>query len=146
MVSNSSEVGCFSKQPRIKAFVASIFWAKSSFEVLGIRGIAGLKYFASPFPMPPTKLMPASFAEPYRQRPSIRASSSELLRPLPRRPWTAASLLADLEAYRQRMARFMYQSGSSMEPVFAAAKTAQRRVAFAEGEDDRVLRAAQVIV
>src|SRR4249919_2491031 len=54
--------------------------------------------------------------------------------------------LADLEAYRQRMARFMYQSGSSMEPVFAAAKTAQRRVAFAEGEDDRVLRAAQVIV
>jgi malate dehydrogenase (oxaloacetate-decarboxylating)(NADP+) len=40
----------------------------------------------------------------------------------------------------------MYQSGSSMEPVFAAAKTAQRRVAFAEGEDDRVLRAAQVIV
>ena len=54
--------------------------------------------------------------------------------------------LADLEAYRQRMARFMYQSGSSMEPVFAAAKTAQKRVAFAEGEDDRVLRAAQVIV
>jgi malate dehydrogenase (oxaloacetate-decarboxylating)(NADP+) len=44
------------------------------------------------------------------------------------------------------MARFMYQSGSSMEPVFAAAKTAQKRVAFAEGEDDRVLRAAQVIV
>ena len=54
--------------------------------------------------------------------------------------------LADLEAYRQRMARFMYQSGSSMEPVFAAAKAAQRRVAFAEGEDDRVLRAAQIIV
>ena len=53
--------------------------------------------------------------------------------------------LADLETYRQRMARFIYQSGSSMEPVFAAAKTAQRRVAFAEGEDDRVL-AARVIV
>src|SRR2546430_3752615 len=54
--------------------------------------------------------------------------------------------LADFEAYRQRMARFMYQSGASMEPVFAAAKTAQKRVAFAEGEDDRVMRAAQVIV
>ena len=54
--------------------------------------------------------------------------------------------IADLEIYRKRMARFMYQSGSSMEPVFAAAKTAQKRVAFAEGEDDRVLRAAQVIV
>jgi malate dehydrogenase (oxaloacetate-decarboxylating)(NADP+) len=54
--------------------------------------------------------------------------------------------LADLEEYRQRMARFMYQSGASMEPVFAAAKNARKRVALAEGEDDRVLRAAQVIV
>ena len=54
--------------------------------------------------------------------------------------------LADLEEYRQRMARFMYQSGASMEPIFAAAKNARKRVALAEGEDDRVLRAAQVIV
>src|SRR3984893_633590 len=54
--------------------------------------------------------------------------------------------LADLEEYRQRMARFMYQSGASMERVFAAAKNARKRVALAEGEDDRVLRAAQVIV
>src|SRR6202048_1772270 len=54
--------------------------------------------------------------------------------------------LADLAAYRQRMARFMYQSGASMEPVFAAAKIARKRIAFAEGEDDRVLRAAQVII
>jgi malate dehydrogenase (oxaloacetate-decarboxylating)(NADP+) len=54
--------------------------------------------------------------------------------------------LNDIEAYRQRMARFMYQSGASMEPVFAAAKIARKRVALAEGEDDRVLRAAQVIV
>jgi malate dehydrogenase (oxaloacetate-decarboxylating)(NADP+) len=54
--------------------------------------------------------------------------------------------LSDLGAYRQRMARFMYQSGASMEPVFAAAKIARKRIALAEGEDDRVLRAAQVIV
>ena len=54
--------------------------------------------------------------------------------------------LNDIEAYRHRMARFMYQSGASMEPVFAAAKIARKRVALAEGEDDRVLRAAQVIV
>jgi malate dehydrogenase (oxaloacetate-decarboxylating)(NADP+) len=58
----------------------------------------------------------------------------------------AARPLDDLAAYRQRMARFMYQSGSSMEPVFAAAKLARKRIAFAEGEDDRVLRAAQVII
>jgi malate dehydrogenase (oxaloacetate-decarboxylating)(NADP+) len=54
--------------------------------------------------------------------------------------------LKDIEAYRQHMVRFMYQSGASMEPVFAAAKLARQRIAFAEGEDDRVLRAAQVIV
>jgi malate dehydrogenase (oxaloacetate-decarboxylating)(NADP+) len=54
--------------------------------------------------------------------------------------------LPDIEAYRHRMVRFMYQSGASMEPVFAAAKLARKRIAFAEGEDDRVLRAAQVIV
>ncbi|MBV8324456.1 MAG: NADP-dependent malic enzyme [Hyphomicrobiales bacterium] len=54
--------------------------------------------------------------------------------------------LNDIEAYRRRMARFMYQSGASMELVFAAAKIARKRVALAEGEDDRVLRAAQVIV
>jgi malate dehydrogenase (oxaloacetate-decarboxylating)(NADP+) len=58
----------------------------------------------------------------------------------------AARPLDDLGAYRQRMARFMYQSGSSMEPVFAAAKLNRMRIVFAEGEDDRVLRAAQVIV
>ena len=58
----------------------------------------------------------------------------------------AARPLDDLAAYRQRMARFMYQSGSSMEPVFAAAKLNRKRIVFAEGEDDRVLRAAQVIV
>ena len=54
--------------------------------------------------------------------------------------------LADLEAYRQRMARFMYQSGASMEPVFAAAKITKKQVLFAEGEDDRVMRVAQIIV
>ena len=58
----------------------------------------------------------------------------------------ASRPLADLEAYRQSMARFMYQSGASMEPVFAAAKIAQKRIAFAEGEDDRVLRAAQIAI
>jgi malate dehydrogenase (oxaloacetate-decarboxylating)(NADP+) len=54
--------------------------------------------------------------------------------------------IPDLEAYRVRMARFMYQSGASMEPIFAAAKAARKRVAFAEGEDDRVLRTAQLVV
>ena len=54
--------------------------------------------------------------------------------------------IADLEAYRQRLSRFVYQSGSAMQPVFAAAKRSPRRVAYAEGEDERVLRAVQVVV
>ena len=54
--------------------------------------------------------------------------------------------IADLDAYRQRLTQFVYHSGSSMQPVFAAAKHAPKRVIYAEGEDERVLRAAQVVV
>ena len=51
----------------------------------------------------------------------------------------------DLEAYRQRLARFVYRSGPAMKPVLDAAKRTLRRIVFAEGEDERVLRAAQIL-
>jgi malate dehydrogenase (oxaloacetate-decarboxylating)(NADP+) len=54
--------------------------------------------------------------------------------------------ISDMEAYRQRLAGFVYRSGSVMEPVFAEARKTVRRVLYAEGEEDRVLRAAQVAV
>jgi malate dehydrogenase (oxaloacetate-decarboxylating)(NADP+) len=54
--------------------------------------------------------------------------------------------IADLDAYRLRLNQFVYQSGLIMKPVFAAAKTMPRRVVYAEGDDERVLRAAQVVV
>ncbi len=54
--------------------------------------------------------------------------------------------LANLDAYRQRLARFTYHSGTSMEPVFEAARRAAKRIAYAEGEDERVLRVAQQVV
>ncbi len=54
--------------------------------------------------------------------------------------------IADFGAYRDQLARFVYESGSTMQPVFAAAKHAPKRVAYAEGEDERVLRAAQAAV
>jgi malate dehydrogenase (oxaloacetate-decarboxylating)(NADP+) len=54
--------------------------------------------------------------------------------------------IADFDAYRQRLNQFVYQSGLIMKPVFAAAKTTPRRVVYAEGDDERVLRAAQVVV
>jgi malate dehydrogenase (oxaloacetate-decarboxylating)(NADP+) len=53
--------------------------------------------------------------------------------------------IADFDAYKQSLTRFVYQTGMIMRPVFAAAKAAaKKRVVFAEGEDDRVLRAVQL--
>ncbi len=54
--------------------------------------------------------------------------------------------IEDYAAYRESLTRFVYQTSMFMRPVFAAAKAAPQRVAYAEGEDDRVLRAAQVAV
>ena len=55
--------------------------------------------------------------------------------------------VADLEAYRERLKTFVYASGTTMKPIFDQAKKARnKRVAYAEGEDERVLRAAQVVV
>ncbi|NPC54784.1 NADP-dependent malic enzyme [Caenimonas soli] len=53
--------------------------------------------------------------------------------------------ITDFDAYRQALTRFVYQTGMIMRPVFEAAKAAQaKRVVFAEGEDERALRAAQL--
>ncbi|HSV59474.1 MAG TPA: NADP-dependent malic enzyme [Variovorax sp.] len=52
--------------------------------------------------------------------------------------------IEDLDAYRQHLTRFVYHTGMFMRPVFSAAKAASaKRIAYAEGEDERVLRAAQ---
>jgi malate dehydrogenase (oxaloacetate-decarboxylating)(NADP+) len=61
----------------------------------------------------------------------------------------AARPIKDMEAYRQQLSRFVYQTGMFMRPVFTAAKAVpakSKRVAYAEGEDERVLRAVQVAV
>jgi malate dehydrogenase (oxaloacetate-decarboxylating)(NADP+) len=54
--------------------------------------------------------------------------------------------ITDLEAYRERCNQFVYQSGFVMKPVFTAAKAAPRRIVYAEGEEERVLRAVQVVL
>ena len=58
----------------------------------------------------------------------------------------ASRPIKDFPAYRDQLGRFVYQSGTTMEPVFAAAKRAPKRVVYAEGEDERVLRAAQAAI
>lgn len=58
----------------------------------------------------------------------------------------ASRPIQDFDAYRTQLNRFVYQSGTPMAPVFAAAKRAPKRVVYAEGEDERTLRAAQSVV
>ena len=55
--------------------------------------------------------------------------------------------ITDLDAYRQRLKTFVYASGTIMKPIYDQARTARhKRVAYAEGEEERVLRAVQVVV
>ena len=55
--------------------------------------------------------------------------------------------IKDMAAYRERLQSFVYASGTMMKPIFTAAKGASRkRVAYAEGEEERVLRACQIVV
>jgi malate dehydrogenase (oxaloacetate-decarboxylating)(NADP+) len=58
----------------------------------------------------------------------------------------AARPIADLEAYRQSLGRHVYTTGMVMRPVFATAKAQPARVVYAEGEDERTLRAVQVVL
>ncbi len=55
--------------------------------------------------------------------------------------------IQDLDAYRERLKNFVYASGTTMKPIFTQAKQAlNKRVAYAEGEEERILRAVQVVV
>ena len=54
--------------------------------------------------------------------------------------------ITDFATYEERLNRFVFRSGFIMKPVFAQAKAALKRVIYAEGEDERILRATQVVV
>ncbi len=59
----------------------------------------------------------------------------------------ASRPIQDMDAYRERLQSFVYASGTMMKPIMATAKLAKKkRVAFCEGEEERVLRAAQIVV
>ena len=59
----------------------------------------------------------------------------------------AARPIVDFDAYRSKLQAFVYASGTTMKPIFDLAKIAtKKRVAFAEGEEERVLRAVQIVV
>ncbi|MBK7549373.1 MAG: NADP-dependent malic enzyme [Rhodoferax sp.] len=55
--------------------------------------------------------------------------------------------IKDMAAYRDKLQSFVYASGTTMKPIYTAAKKASRkRVAYCEGEEERVLRACQIVV
>jgi len=54
--------------------------------------------------------------------------------------------IADFAAYREKLTQFVYHSGLLMKPIFQAAKKDPKRIIYAEGEEERVLRAVQVVV
>ncbi|MFO1225548.1 NADP-dependent malic enzyme [Roseateles sp.] len=59
----------------------------------------------------------------------------------------ASRPIRDWDAYLEKLQSFVYASGTTMKPIFTAAKRAKsKRIAYAEGEEERVLRAAQVVV
>jgi len=61
----------------------------------------------------------------------------------------ASRPIEDMDAYRLQLQQFVYHSGTLMKPIYAAARKVQmdkKRIVFAEGEEERVLRAVQVIV
>ena len=54
--------------------------------------------------------------------------------------------IEDFAVYRQKLSEFVYNSAFLMKPIFAQAKADPKRIAYAEGEDERVLRAVQIAV
>ena len=54
--------------------------------------------------------------------------------------------IEDWQAYRDKLNRFVFRSGSIMKPVFVKAAGSDMRIVYAEGEDDRVLRAAEIVL
>ena len=54
--------------------------------------------------------------------------------------------IADFDAYREQLNQFVFKSGLVMRPVFEQARSAPKRVIFSAGEDDRVLRAVQIVL
>ncbi|VEJ45427.1 NADP-dependent malic enzyme [Bartonella vinsonii] len=103
--------------------------------------IAARAYSKKPPSFGPDYLIPSPF-DPrliLRIAPAVAKAAMET--------GVAVRPIEDMEAYHDILNRFVFRSGLMMKPVFAAAKTAKRkRVIYANGEDERVLRAAQIVL
>jgi malate dehydrogenase (oxaloacetate-decarboxylating)(NADP+) len=113
--------------------IADLTHAEIPDEVAAAYGVEGLRFG-------PEYLLPKPFDPRLIERIAPAVAKAAMDSGVATRP------IADLDAYRDQLRRFVYQSGSAMEPVFQLAKKALKRVIYAEGEEERVLRACQVVV
>lgn len=103
--------------------------------------VVAAAYVGEPLAFGPEYLIPKPFDPRLMMKiaPAVAqaaADSGVALRPI-----------ADMQAYSDHLQTFVYASGTMMKPIFTAAKAAaKKRVAYAEGEEERVLRAAQIVV
>src|SRR5690606_19497355 len=88
----------------------------------------------------PDYLIPKPFASRLSVKIAPAVAEAAAASGVARRP------IADLEAYRQKLMSLVYHTGQLMRPLFMQAKSAPKRVIYADGEDERVLRAAQTVV
>ena len=103
--------------------------------------VVAAAYSGEPLAFGPEYLIPKPFDPRLMMKiaPAVAQAAAEsgvALRPI-----------GDMDAYRDRLQNFVYASGTTMKPIFTAAKKAvKRRVGYSEGEEERVLRAAQIVV
>ncbi|GJE02559.1 NADP-dependent malic enzyme [Methylobacterium isbiliense] len=91
-------------------------------------------------PFGPHSLIPSPFDPRLILRIAPAVAEAAMASGVAKRP------LPDVQAYAESLDRFVHRSGFIMKPVFTQAKQDPRRVVYAEGEDERVLRAVQAIV
>ena len=121
-------------------------------EIAAVRAIADLAraeqsevvaaaYAGQPLAFGPEYLIPKPFD------PRLMTKIAPAVARAAERSGVAQRPIPDWEAYAEKLQNFVYASGQTMRPIFALAKMARaRRVAYAEGEEERVLRAAQIVV
>ena len=113
--------------------IAELAQAETSEQVSNAYGIEALKFG-------PDYLIPKPFD------PRLISSIAPAVAQAAMDSGVATRPLADVDAYRDSLSQFVYHSGLIMKPLFAAAAAAPQRIVFAEGEDERVLRATQIVV
>ncbi|MBN8556866.1 MAG: NADP-dependent malic enzyme [Proteobacteria bacterium] len=125
-----------SKQMEIAAVYAIAGLAQAEQSEVVARAYAGEKLAFGPEYLIPKPFDPRLMMKIAPAVAEAAAASGVAMRPI-----------VDLDAYRERLQTFVYASGTTMKPIFDAARAAPRkRVAYAEGEEERVLRAAQIVV